>query len=161
MSPDLPLWQCVNLERVTLVGCTVHSNVNPDNLPASPLLRLEVDASAQQEAGSARLSCLVRLRVAGDLGGADPISERTEGDHQSLFSIDVQYRVVYGLKHPCTPSEAELEAFAAQNGVFNAWPYLREFVQSTYYRLELPLPPLPSFTVGAEAGGADALPVVE
>lgn len=159
MSHDLPLWQCVNLERVTLVGCTVKSNVNPDDLPANPRLRLEVDAAAQQHAESSRLSCLVRLRVEGDLGSADNSGKQGEQDQQTLFSIDVQYRVVYGLKRPCAPTEAELEVFASQNGVFNAWPYLREFVQSTYYRLELPLPPLPSFTVGAESGGADSPPV--
>jgi hypothetical protein len=150
MSHALPLWQCVDLERVTLVGCTVQSNVNPDDLPANPLLRLEVDATAQMHADLAKLSCLVRLRVAGDLPNEDNGAGHGEQHQQSLFSIDVQYRVVYGLKRPCAPTEAELEVFAAQNGVFNAWPYLREFVQSTYYRLELPLPPLPSFTVGAE-----------
>jgi preprotein translocase subunit SecB len=35
-------------------------------------------------------------------------------------------------------TEAHLDAFAKTNAVFNAWPYWREFVQSTTVRMGLP-----------------------
>jgi preprotein translocase subunit SecB len=146
MSAELPLWQCVDLERVTLAQCAVRSTVDPDHLPADPVLHLDVNASATHLADTQRLVCLVRLLLRGE----------AQAESSALFSVDVEYRVTYRLRPGCAPSAAQLEEFAGQNGVFNAWPYLREFVQSMYYRLELPLPPLPSFTVGAAAGGADA-----
>ena len=37
----------------------------------------------------------------------------------------------------------DLEAFCAMNGVFNAWPYAREFVQSSMARMNLPALVLP------------------
>jgi preprotein translocase subunit SecB len=43
-------------------------------------------------------------------------------------------RLIYSFRD-ATPSSGELEQFAKINGVFNAWPFLREIVQSTTLRM--------------------------
>jgi hypothetical protein len=146
MTAPLPLWRCVDLRRVHLIGCTVRSAVDPEALPPAPLLHLEYEATATQTEAPAQVVGLVRLKVRGVVGEA-------EQEQHELFELNVQYRVVYALTQPCAVDAAALDRFANENVVFNAWPYLRELVQSLYYRMELPLPPLPRFTVSEDAGG--------
>lgn len=42
-------------------------------------------------------------------------------------------------------TKEELTAFAEVNAVFNAWPYWREYIQSTFVRMNLPPVVLPVF----------------
>lgn len=44
----------------------------------------------------------------------------------------------YGLPEGFESTPEERQAFADLNGVFNAWPYFREFVQSATVRMGLP-----------------------
>jgi hypothetical protein len=47
--------------------------------------------------------------------------------------------------------DSVLEEFARVNGVYNAWPYLREYVQTTVSRMNLPPLLLPLLRVGPPA----------
>ena len=62
-------------------------------------------------------------------------------------------RLVYGFSAP-TPAQADLDAFAKVNGVYNAWPYLREIVQSTTMRMGIAPLMLPMFRVGPKPQAA-------
>ncbi|WP_147447101.1 hypothetical protein [Corallococcus sp. CA054B] len=44
--------------------------------------------------------------------------------------------------------ESDITAFATTNGIYNAWPYVREYSQSTLARMQLSGVLLPSFNVG-------------
>lgn len=48
-------------------------------------------------------------------------------------------------------SQDEAEVFGRVNGIYNAWPYLREYVQSCLVRLGLPVFELPLLRAGAAA----------
>lgn len=64
-------------------------------------------------------------------------------------AITCAYLLEYHLDSP-PPSDARddlLSAFAKVNGVYNAWPYLREIVQNTCARMNLPPTVLPVFRV--------------
>ena len=51
-------------------------------------------------------------------------------------------------------NDEHLHAFSATNGVFNAWPYWREFVQNTTARMGLPTPVIvPVFRLGENPFG--------
>lgn len=73
----------------------------------------------------------------------------------------VTVSAVIRLEYDCADaerfSERHLYAFAETNGVYNAWPYWREFVQNAVARMQLPPLVLPVFrlTDGApRASGA-------
>lgn len=57
------------------------------------------------------------------------------------LAIDATLNLHYALSEERTADEAE--AFAQVNGVFNAWPYWREIVQSTAARMGIMVPPIP------------------
>lgn len=77
-------------------------------------------------------------------------AEPKDGDAQSqILSIECGLELEYGLPGSVTPSAGQLAAFAQTNGVFNAWPYWREFIQSMSTRMQLPPIVLPPFRMGA------------
>ncbi len=61
---------------------------------------------------------------------------------KKVLSIKVSYVLTYSYSIEGGPSPKKLNdyiaAFGGINGVLNAWPYLREFVQSTTTRMGLP-----------------------
>jgi hypothetical protein len=62
-------------------------------------------------------------------------------------SVSVAFELTYRLPEPEVQqaSRADLQAFAEVNGVFNAWPYFREFVQAATSRMNLPPIVLPLY----------------
>jgi len=58
---------------------------------------------------------------------------------EATFAIRYEAERLEGLKR------GNFEAFAQANGVYNAWPYLREFVQNTVARMNLPPMIIPVF----------------
>jgi hypothetical protein len=61
------------------------------------------------------------------------------------FQIRAEFILVYHLATLSQYSEQSLSAFAQTNGVFNAWPYWREFIQSTTARMGIPPVVVPVF----------------
>lgn len=51
---------------------------------------------------------------------------------RAAFALDYELPPAAGFE------ESRLRAFAMTNGVYNAWPYWREYVQSTTTRMGLP-----------------------
>jgi len=71
-----------------------------------------------------------------------------EPSEQSPVVISATYELRYQLADAEGASDDVLAEFARVNGTFNAWPYLREFVQSMSTRMNLPplmLPVLKTF----------------
>lgn len=66
----------------------------------------------------------------------------------ALF-IHAVFVLVYSITSLEGIEDVNLGAFAATNGVYNAWPYWREFVQSTTVRMGLPAVVAPVFRVPA------------
>lgn len=66
-----------------------------------------------------------------------------------VLELGAEFELSYGLDSPPPTDhrDALLSAFAHINGTYNAWPYLREFVQSTTARMTLPPVVLPVFRV--------------
>ncbi len=56
-------------------------------------------------------------------------------DAAPLFTIEASFKLTYSIKAFDDLPDPNLEAFAQVNGVFNAWPYWRELVQSTSAKL--------------------------
>jgi hypothetical protein len=80
----------------------------------------------------------------------------SESDQKEHALIKVQFELEYRLPSDFTASQAELRAFAKVNGVFNAWPYFREVVQSTSQKMDLPVVLLPVYRVPQQPRPATA-----
>ncbi|OGH60595.1 MAG: hypothetical protein A3G34_10710 [Candidatus Lindowbacteria bacterium RIFCSPLOWO2_12_FULL_62_27] len=61
------------------------------------------------------------------------------------LEIHAKFCVDYTVKDLKTFSEQDIQAFAKINAVFNSWPYWREIVQSTFWRMGLPPFVIPVF----------------
>ena len=73
---------------------------------------------------------------------------REGSSNSSVFiSIEASFVVVYSLDSITDFNENHFKAFADTNGIFNAWPYWREFVQSMINRMGLPAITVPVFRV--------------
>jgi preprotein translocase subunit SecB len=67
-----------------------------------------------------------------------------EPEAEPLLLIETTLALVYSLDSFDGIDEQNVRAFAETNGVYNAWPYWREFVQSATVRMGLPalVPPV-------------------
>lgn len=63
------------------------------------------------------------------------------------FAVECTYQLTYELREAFIPTNEELKAFKDGNAIFNAWPYCREYVQSTVARMGFPPPTLPFLRV--------------
>ena len=68
-------------------------------------------------------------------------------EEKQVVSVKIQYELEYSVPRDLKATRAELNAFAAVNGVFNAWPYFRELVQTATQRMNLPPVILPVYRV--------------
>jgi preprotein translocase subunit SecB len=72
----------------------------------------------------------------------------TESEGTLILSIDASFALHYSIQSIGDFEDESIKAFALTNGVFNAWPYWREYVQSTAARMGLPPIVIPVFRLG-------------
>ncbi len=88
---------------------------------------------------------IVRVRRSDDDG-----EESDEDADRLAWGMKCTFEIAYGFRVENGPQGEELdeylEAFAEVNGIYNAWPYLRELVQSTAQRMGLRVT-VPSYKV--------------
>jgi preprotein translocase subunit SecB len=73
--------------------------------------------------------------------------DKTAGDEISL-SIQARFLLAYKINSLKGITKKNIEAFGNVNGIYNAWPYWREFVQNTIARMGLPKLTIPVFRFG-------------
>ena len=61
-----------------------------------------------------------------------------EADDEELLRIEAQFVLRYRVTSFEGLKKVNIDAFGKLNGLYNAWPYWREFVQSTTVRMGLP-----------------------
>jgi len=77
-----------------------------------------------------------------------PVPEEQTKQVALFARIRLEYELV---KDRGAVDDADATVFGRVNGIYNAWPYLREFVQSGLLRLGLPPFELPLLRAGAAA----------
>lgn len=77
--------------------------------------------------------------------------EATES--QPPIRMTAGFALQYLLPNASDVSDEVLEEFARVNGAFNAWPYFREYLQSTSARMNLPPLVLPVLRIAAPTKG--------
>jgi hypothetical protein len=61
--------------------------------------------------------------------------------------IEATFALIYSVTSFDGIEDRHIEAFGSINGIFNAWPYWREFVQNTSVRMGLPAVTAPVYRV--------------
>jgi preprotein translocase subunit SecB len=80
---------------------------------------------------------------------------RKKGDSEDWGNIRASVVLVYTFEETAPP-EGKLASFAQVNAVYNAWPYLRELVQSLTVRMGMPPLTLPLYRVHAPVNPGQA-----
>jgi hypothetical protein len=65
---------------------------------------------------------------------------------ESTVRVQAVFDVVYDISDAEDPATESVDAFARINSLYNAWPYWREFVQSSVQRMGLPTLMVPLLT---------------
>ncbi len=109
-------------------------------------LHQEVEAEGARRDGGIRVEVRCRLEAV------------AEDQERPGVTVSADIRLEYDCEDAERFSERHLRAFAETNGVYNAWPYWREFVQNAVARMQLPPLVLPVFRLtdrASHASGAD------
>jgi len=78
-----------------------------------------------------------RIKISKDLGG----------DSEDLLNVEATFVLIYSLNSFEGLDDDKIEAFGATNGVYNAWPYWREYVQNTVVRMGFGAITVPVFRI--------------
>jgi hypothetical protein len=85
------------------------------------------------------------------------VVKRQGASPEDLFvRIDARFALTYSIGSQDGLTDENYYAFGQRNGVYNAWPYWREFVQSTTVRMGLPPLTLPVYRIGISKLQQDA-----
>ena len=77
---------------------------------------------------------------------ADGRVKQGQEDERQLFKVEAAFAAIYVVDGDDPIDDATLEAFAQMNGVYNCWPYWREFLQSSTTRMGITPVTLPLIT---------------
>lgn len=110
---------------------------------ASGTLRLDLQHETRGSEIKVNTACFdVALKMSATLTGEAELT---------LFELECCIQASYALAPTFKPSEEQLASFRKANVLFHCWPYLRELVHNTAWRMGLMLPPLPLLRVVPEA----------
>ena len=124
----------VEIEGVRLVEVTAETKVrSPADTGAVDLLvNRTAGISERQDNGTFFVVAKIGTQLVPEHAKEDP-----------LVSIETSFELQYSLPEKFHTDPETLTTFAETNGLYNAWPYWREFVQSTFARMGLPPVVLP------------------
>jgi len=131
----------VRIDDIRLVSSNLKRNVLSDeDIPKRVRLNNGFKVTHRFDAETKHIGVLVLFLVCGR-----PESGEGETD---IFRIESSFSLDYRMSGDEPAGVEEVAAFAKVNGIYNAWPYWREYVQSTASRMGLPPLVLPVLSPG-------------
>ncbi len=70
-----------------------------------------------------------------------------EDKDKEVLKISASFLAVYKLENMLNFTNKDFEVFANKNGIYNVWPFWREYVQSCSVRMGLPAITIPVFRI--------------
>lgn len=70
-------------------------------------------------------------------------------DKEVAVEVEAVFLLTYSVSDLKGLSKSHYESFAQTNGVYNAWPYWREYLQNAITRMGLPALTVPVFRIGS------------
>jgi hypothetical protein len=102
--------------------------------------RITLNAHVETHVDGQRLEVFPHFRLVAKRPDASP--------DDAFIRIEARFVIVYSLTSLDNLNADSFNAFGEGNGIYNVWPYWREFVQSTTVRMGLPPLTLPVYRVG-------------
>ncbi len=126
--------QRVNIKDI----CLTKANCQKRELADSRELPVKLDHSCETRLDKKRNLIKVLVTFSLNIG---------KDEKESFVSIEAEFELVYGIKDFTGLKRENFIRFGQFNGVYNAWPYWREFVHNTFARMNLPPLILPSYHI--------------
>jgi preprotein translocase subunit SecB len=133
MQLTAPISSRVHMDGIRLVGSQIESHIK--DLEPMPV-HFSIRSKTRHDPDGKKIIVLANF---------DVCSEHKVGE-EKLLHITATYCAEYNVDFAEEPEKENLDAFGRMNGVYNLWPYWREYVQSTTTRLGLPPLTLPALT---------------
>lgn len=147
MSDNITLAQRIigaaQIDSVRLVGSRAETSIQGPQEAGTDPVKFRQNLQATRNSRG--------FRVIADLGVSIPAKDTTS---PPAVAVDARFELDYVLPAEVIASDEELNAFARVNGLFNAWPYFREFVQTSMARMQLPPLVIPLVRVPSRAASA-------
>jgi hypothetical protein len=142
-----PLASLVQIQLVRLRDVSASSQPPSVAEPMHFHLNIEHDASILEKLNDAFVVvATLNVRLFGPVDRGAQVPQ----DLSSLnvyASVKAAFEIRYKLPEGLVAESKEFEDFAKVNGLFNAWPYFREFIQNIFSRMNFPLVMLPLLRV--------------
>ena len=130
----------VEIQNVGLLNLQIAREAAISDEPS--LVEYAVDTKSEHFQEEKTISVFVRLR----LNAKSPKSEA------SSINAVIEFNISYSVNGDAPITKDELSSFGRLNGVYNAWPYIREIVQNLFVRMALPPLVLPVMSPGKILG---------
>jgi len=125
----------VQIRAITLLSTTARRPPLGDKLPSNLELSIDVQSDLDKEKQE------IAVRISCSLFGRH--DEQKHG--QPALEIRADYWLLYSVATTEGLKPENVKAFGDLNGVYNVWPYWREYVQTTIVRMGMPPMPIPVF----------------
>ena len=129
-----PVSERVQIEHVILAESVTRRRPRCDAPPKELSLNVDVKTEARKQ------DLIVQVLPRFTLIGRDDIESAEES-----LRIEALFVVLYRVPTLDGITKENIDAFGEMNGVYNVWPYWREFVQSMTVRMGLPPLTVPVF----------------
>lgn len=128
----------VQLENVRFTEAKAKTTIrSPEDISGHAHFLIQTSAKVSQH--------LKKENVFFVLAEIDARLESSESEKEPLATVKAGLELQYKLPKELKVTQKELAIFAGINGIYNAWPYWREFVQSIFLRMGLPPLVLPVY----------------
>jgi preprotein translocase subunit SecB len=134
-----PVSRAVEFDDVRLVELVARVLQVPQK-PSAGTLALRITSQAKYaelpEGRGVEVRARFEVRALPDQENAKPV-----------VRVRATFALAYRFTEEARFSQKELSAFAKVNGIYNAWPYWRELVQSTFARMGFPQLVVPVYRI--------------
>jgi hypothetical protein len=128
----------VELQAIALKSATVTCSADPTSPPIELVVHQGHRARSElSDEHPDRLVVYVDLRFGARPPQVEEVPAEDEAPESQIATLNATYQLHYDLKDAANYPKDALQYFAELNGVYNAWPYWRELVQTVSGRVGL------------------------
>jgi preprotein translocase subunit SecB len=137
LSLTIPVASKVQIKSIRLLNAAMRYN------PTEFIEGMTVEFGFDSEVSTNESEKSIKIRTK-----FETFAHRKEETDVNKFPVKIrgEYEIEYSLESFEGIKPENIQAFGSMNGVYNAWPYWREFVQSMTVRMALPPLTLPIMT---------------
>lgn len=136
ISPGLLVSDRVQIRDVRLMSCGCEQK--PAAMAGKKSYRIGTSTDVQLNKDQRTIVVLARFHFEASIESKS---------QEPVLTIDASYALTYQADSFDGLTQEGFEQFANLNGIYNAWPYWREFVQNTVGRMGLPPLTIPVFRI--------------